>query len=137
MMSLRKMCQPILTTSKRIVPLELYSLGSQDSILRRSVELARQIPDKDIESFVLSGILAFTDKVINEKTRNHIREVLSMTQVGKMLIDEGRMEERTELRNELAKEMLADGKPDEEILKYSKISEDRLAELKRELFQKA
>ena len=54
-----------------------------------------------------------------------------------MLIDEGRMEERTELRNELAKEMLADGKPDEEILKYSKISEDRLAELKRELFQKA
>ena len=68
-----------------------------------------------------------------------------MTQVGKMLKDEGRIEgriegrteERIELRNELAKEMLADGKPDEEILKYSKISEDRLAELKRELFQKA
>lgn len=105
------------------------------------MELARQIPDKDIESFVLSGILAFTDKVINEKTRNHIKEVLSMTQVGKMLKDEGRIEgrteERIELRNELAKEMLADGKPDEEILKYSKISKERLAELKRELFQKA
>ena len=123
----------------RLVLLPLTYKGDEEkqTAIRESVELARQIPDKDIESFVLSGILAFTDKVINEKTRNHIREVLSMTQVGKMLIDEGRMEERTELRNELAKEMLRDGKPDEEILKYSKISEDRLAELKRELFQKA
>ena len=116
-----------------MLPLTYKRDEEKQTAIRESVELARQIPDKDIESFVLSGILAFTDKVINEKTRNHIREVLSMTQVGKMLIDEGRMEER----NELAKEMLRDGKPDEEILKYSKISEDRLVELKRELFQKA
>ena len=124
-----------------MLPLTYKGDEEKQTAIRESVELARQIPDKDIESFVLSGILAFTDKVINEKTRNHIKEVLSMTQVGKMLKDEGRIEgrteERIELRNELAKEMLRDGKPDEEILKYSKISEDRLAELKRELFQKA
>jgi len=131
----------------RLVLLPLTYKGDEEkqTAIRESVELARQIPDKDIESFVLSGILAFTDKVINEKTRNHIKEVLSMTQVGKMLKDEGRIEgriegrteERIELRNELAKEMLADGKPDEEILKYSKISKERLAALKKELFQKA
>lgn len=128
-----------------MLPLTYKGDEEKQTAIRESVELARQIPDKDIESFVLSGILAFTDKVINEKTRNHIKEVLSMTQVGKMLKDEGRIEgriegrteERIELRNELAKEMLADGKPDEEILKYSKISKERLAALKKELFQKA
>ena len=124
-----------------MLPLTYKGEEEKQTAIRESVELARQIPDKDIESFVLSGILAFTDKVINEKTRNHIKEVLSMTQVGKMLKDEGRIEgrteERIELRNELAKEMLADGKPDEEILKYSKISKERLAALKKELFQKA
>lgn len=120
-----------------MLPLTYKGEEEKQTAIRESVELARQIPDKDIESFVLSGILAFTDKVINEKTRNHIREVISMAQVGKMLIDEGRMEERTELRNELVKEMLADGKPDEEILKYSKVSKEMLADLKKELFQKA
>ena len=37
----------------------------------------------------------------------------------------------------IAKEMLRDGKPDEEILKYSKVSKEMLADLKKELFQKA
>ncbi len=55
-----------------------------------------------------------------------------MTQVGKMLKDEGKTEGRMEERMELAKEMLADGKPDEEILKYSKISEEMLDTLKKE-----
>ena len=54
------------------------------------MELARQIPDKGQESFVLAGILTFTDKVINKETRQYIKEVLGMTQIGKMLMDEGR-----------------------------------------------
>ncbi len=60
---------------------------------------------------------------------NMEKEVREMCNLSDMLVEEERIK--------LAKEMLADGKPDEEILKYSKISEDRLAELKRELFQKA
>lgn len=119
----------------RLVLLPLTYKGEEEkqTAIKESVELARQIPDKDVETFVLSGILAFTDKVINEKTRNHIKEVLSMTQVGKMLMDAARMEERIEL----AKEMLCDGKPDKEIFRYAKISEEKLAALKKELFQKA
>jgi len=60
-----------------------------------------------------------------------------MTQVGKMLKDEGKTEGRMEERMKLAKEMLCDGKSDEEILKYSKVSKEMLADLKKELFQKA
>jgi uncharacterized protein YaiI (UPF0178 family) len=40
----------------------------------------------------LAGILSFTDKVITDETRQYIKEVIGMTQVGKMLMDEGRQE---------------------------------------------
>ncbi len=45
---------------------------------------------------MLAGILTFTDKVISEETKRYIKEVLGMTQVGKMLMDEGREEGRKE-----------------------------------------
>ena len=54
--------------------------------------MARQIPDKEQESFVMAGILTFTDKVISEETKQYIKEVLGMTQVGKMLMDEARQQ---------------------------------------------
>lgn len=72
-----------------LLPLTYKGEEEKQTAIRESVELARQIPDKNVETFILSGILAFTDKVINEKTRNHIKEVLSMTQVGKMLVVSG------------------------------------------------
>ena len=60
--------------------------------LRGHLDLARQIPDKEQESFVMAGILTFTDKVISEETKQYIKEVLGMTQVGKMLMDEARQQ---------------------------------------------
>ena len=62
--------------------------------------LARSIPDKLPETFALAGILTFTDKIISESMRKHIEEVLSMTQVGQMLMDRGRKEGRKEGRRE-------------------------------------
>ena len=73
--------------------------GKQESI-RECVGLARQIQDKEKEAFALAGLLSFTDKIIDEETRKQIKEVLGMTQVGKMLMDEGRQEEaRKNARN--------------------------------------
>ena len=60
---------------------------------------------------------------------NMDKEVREMCNLSDMLVEEERIK--------LAKEMLADGKPDEEILKYSKVSKEMLADLKKELFQKA
>ena len=37
----------------------------------------------------MAGILTFTDKIISKSTKKHIEEVLSMTQVGQMLMDRG------------------------------------------------
>ena len=44
--------------------------------------------------------MSFTDKVISDETRQYVKEVIGMTQVGKMLIDEGRREGRREGRQE-------------------------------------
>ena len=57
----------------------------KQAAIKECVHLARQIPDKGQETFVLAGILSFTDKVINEETRPYIKKVIGMTQVGKML----------------------------------------------------
>ena len=56
------------------------------------MDLAKQLPNKEQETFALAGILTFTDKIINDETKRYIKEVLGMTQVGKMLMDEGRAE---------------------------------------------
>lgn len=72
-----------------ILPLTYKGEEMKQKAVRKCVNLARRIKDKEQESFALAGILSFTDKVINEETREYIKEVLGMTQVGKMLIDEG------------------------------------------------
>ena len=114
-------------------PLTYKGEEENQTAIRESVELARQIPDKNVETFILSGILAFTDKVINEKTRNHIKEVLSMTQVGKMLMDEGIEKGREEERAAFAKKMIRAGKTEEEIIEFTELTKEQLEALKKEL----
>lgn len=79
-----------------LLPLTYKGEDEKQPVIEACVELARQIQDKEKETFALAGILAFTDKVISDETRNHIKEVLVMTKVGKMLVDEGRIEEKKE-----------------------------------------
>ena len=83
-----------------ILPLTYRGQEMKQKAIRQCVDLARQIPDKEQETFVLSGILSFTDKVIDKETTRYIKEVLGMTQVGRMLMDEGRQEGRREGRQE-------------------------------------
>lgn len=79
-----------------LLPLACKGEEAKQEAIKACVDLARRLPDKEQETFVLAGILAFTDKVISEKTKQDIKEVLGMTQVGKMLIDEGRREGKKE-----------------------------------------
>ena len=86
-----------------ILPLTYKGKEKKQEAIKECVELARRIPDKGQETFALAGILSFTDKVISEETRQYIKEVVGMTQVGKMLMDEGRREGRREGRQEAVK----------------------------------
>ena len=94
-----------------LLPLTYKGDEKKQEAIRECVHLARQIPDKGQETFVLAGILTFTDKVINEKTRQYIKEVLGMTQVGKMLMDEA----DTKRAKRTARNMLKRGDSLEEI----------------------
>lgn len=79
-----------------ILPLTYKGEEEKQKAIRQCADLARQIPDKEQESFVMAGILTFTDKIISDETKQYIKEVLGMTQVGKMLMDEARQEEATQ-----------------------------------------
>ena len=92
----------------------------------KCADLARQIRDKEQEAFVLAGILAFTDKVIAADTRQYIKEVLGMTQVGQMLIDEGRQE----AAKKAARNMWRRGTPLEEIAEILELTVETLKEWK-------
>ena len=78
----------------------------------------------------MAGILSFTDKVINEETREYIKEVLGMTQVGKMLMDEGKAEGSREEKKKMAQRMLEAGKLSvKEIAEYADLNIDTVKEL--------
>ena len=49
---------------------------------------------------MLSGILVFADKIIDAGTAEYIKEVIRMTQVAELLLEEGRREGRREGRQE-------------------------------------
>lgn len=91
-----------------LLPLTYKGTEKKQEAIKTCVELARTISDKELETFALAGILTFTDKVINEETKRHIKEVLGMTQVGKMLMDEGRIEGREEGRQEGIRAIILD-----------------------------
>lgn len=58
----------------------------------KAVKLAKQIGDRRQELRALAGILTFTDKVIDETYRKKIKEEMQMTQIERMIFDDGLVE---------------------------------------------
>ena len=101
-----------------ILPLTYKGEEKKQKAIKDCVDLAKQIPDKEQETFVLAGILSFTDKIISDETKQYIKEVLGMTQVGKMLMDEARQE----TKKKAARNMLKRGDSLEEIAEVLELS---------------
>ena len=71
-----------------ILPLSCKGREAQRNEIKKSIDLAISIQDKETVIFLLSGLLVFTDKVIDEETAAHIRRRISMTKVGMILEEE-------------------------------------------------
>ncbi|MDE7311955.1 MAG: hypothetical protein K2N87_10150 [Eubacterium sp.] len=84
-----------------ILPLSYKEKEEKQQKIRELAELAKKIGDRMQQAFVLSGMLAFTDKVIDKETANKIREVIKMTKVERMIRKELRKEMREEMREEI------------------------------------
>lgn len=72
-----------------ILPLTYKGKEPKKQAVKDTVELAKRIEDREKQTFVLAGILVFADKVIDQDTAEYIREVLRMTQVAELLLEEG------------------------------------------------
>ncbi len=83
-----------------ILPLTYKGKEKKKQAVKEAVELAKRIVDKEEKTFVLSGILVFADKIIDAETAKYIKEVVRMTQVAELLLEEGRQEGRQEGRRE-------------------------------------
>ena len=71
-----------------ILPLSYKGREAQRTEIKKSVNLVTYIQNKETLIFLLSGLLVFTDKVIDEETAAHIRRRISMTKVGMILEEE-------------------------------------------------
>lgn len=80
---------PELKIVDMVLPLTVKGNGAKQDMIIKSVELAKRIGERTQKVQVLSGLLTFTDKVIDETYRKRIKEELEMTQIGKMIYDDG------------------------------------------------
>lgn len=103
-----------------MLPLTYKGKEAKRVAVKDAVYLAKKITDKKNQMFVLSGILVFADKIIDARTADQIKEVIRMTQVAQLLLEEGRdkgrEEERTEGMKVLVDSLRAFAIPDEDII---------------------
>lgn len=71
-----------------ILPLSYRTKEEKQRKIRETVELAARIQDRGQQLFTLAGILAFTDKLIDQETANRIRRAIKMTQVAQIFEEE-------------------------------------------------
>ena len=98
-----------------ILPLTYKGTERKKQAVKEAVELAKQITDSEKKTFVLSGILIFADKIIDADTAKYIKEVVRMTQVAELLLEEGREESRIQGINALIDSLKSLLIPDETI----------------------
>ena len=71
-----------------ILPLTYRTKEKKQEIIKESIDLAKQVTDEKQSTFLVSGIVVFSDKVIDEQTREQAKEWMKMTQIGKMFEQE-------------------------------------------------
>ena len=119
-----------------ILPLSYKDREAKQQKIQELAEFAEEMADKKQQVFVLSGMLAFTDKVIDEKTANKIREVIKMTKVERMIRNELRTEVKEEVREEVRKEERAKREAEREKERLKREAEREKERLKREAEKK-
>lgn len=72
-----------------IFPLTVEGVKNKKKMLRKTVELAKQIRDDEQRVQVLAGLLTFSDKFIDAEDARKIKEEIRMNKVTKLIFDEG------------------------------------------------
>ena len=91
-----------------ILPMIFPGTEHKQSCINRCFALARKLESIELQRFLLSGLLVFTDKVILKQDSEAIWRWLDMTKVGRIVEREARKYAREETKK-VAKRMLAQG----------------------------
>lgn len=82
-----------------ILPLTHKGKKEKRKCVQRCFDLAKRIEDEEVQTFVLSGMLVFSDKIITREDSRKVREWIMMTKVGQLF-----EEEKLEYAKKTAKE---------------------------------
>lgn len=67
-----------------ILPLAVQHSGHQKKLLKKSIHLAKALENQQQQVFALSGILTFSDKIIDAEYAEQIRRWIQMTKVAQI-----------------------------------------------------
>ncbi len=106
--------QPIQKLRLMLCPLSQKGKDAKRDALRRVVNLVRTIEDAGEQKQILTGMIAFTDKIISQEDAEEIRRILNMTKVGRLIYEE---QERAihEDREKIAENLINKNYPIEDI----------------------
>ena len=71
-----------------VLPLTYRGNENKRRIVEETISLAKKIADENQMAFVLSGIVVFSDKIIDEETSSQVKEWIKMTKVGRLFEEE-------------------------------------------------
>lgn len=72
-----------------ILPLTVKGTDAKQVYIEKAVGLAKQLSNHEQMMRVISGILTFTDKVIDQKYAEKVRNELMMTKVERLIFEDG------------------------------------------------
>lgn len=73
-----------------ILPLVHKTKEEMQDCIVRCFEMAKKIDSPEIQRFLLSGLIVFTDKVIRREDSERIKRWIEMTKVGRLFEEENR-----------------------------------------------
>ena len=140
------------------LPLTESRKKKKQSLIERTIDLAKKVNDEHQKIFIIAGVLTATDKFINRDYLNMIREWIKMTQIARLFeeekmdavnqavkevteakdkerkeVIEAKDKERKDDKIKLAKEMLTDGEDMVKIMRYSKLTRKEIQKIRSEL----
>lgn len=68
-----------------ILPLTVRETDTQQALLKKAIHLAKELTNEYQQVFALSGIVTFSDKIIDKEYAANIRRWIQMTKVGRII----------------------------------------------------
>ena len=111
-----------------ILPLIYKGTEEKQNCIQRCFEMGKKIESREIQTFVFTGLLVFTDKVIRKEDSEKIRRWIKMTKVGQ-IIEEEMQQAIAEMRRQADEKVKeAQRQADEEVKEAQRQADEEVKE---------